>query len=212
MRKTMFILVALVFLVTACLPGQSTQDLEARVNTAVAQTQQAQAQISGAVEQTVAAQAPLAAPTTVEDASLTATETPLAFPTFTPTALLIDTVTPLPLPTSTRRPVQQAEYACEAISRKPFDNTEFDKGDKFDIKWTIVNIGTKTWPAGIDVKYYSGQKMASTNRFEIPKEMKPGDSIVMNLDATAPNKKGFYVMTWAVDGPMCFPYTAIIVK
>ncbi|MBI5822477.1 MAG: hypothetical protein HZB18_00465 [Chloroflexi bacterium] len=204
MRKTMIILTALVFLVTACLPAQNPQELESMVNTAVAQTREA--------EQTVIAQTPSSTPTTVEEATQTPTETPAAFPTFTFTPVIPIITLPPINPTSTRRPSQQAEYACNAISRKPFDNTEFNKGAKFDIKWTIVNIGTKTWPAGVDVKYYSGSKMATTTRFEIPVQMKPNDTYVMNLDAVAPDKKGFYVMTWAVDGPMCFPYTAINVK
>ncbi|MBI3152303.1 MAG: hypothetical protein HYZ21_09230 [Chloroflexi bacterium] len=208
MRKTMFVMVALVLLVAACVPVENQQDLESRVNTAVAQTREAENQVSTSVAQTVEAQSPSSTPTS--EVSQTPTETPLAFPTFTP---IISTITPLPInPTSTRRASQQAEYACNAISRKPFDNTEYNKGAKFDIKWTIINTGTKTWPAGVDVKYYSGPKMTTTSRVEIPVEMEPNDTYVVNLDAVAPDKKGFHVMTWAVDGPMCFPYTAIVVK
>ncbi|MBE0672221.1 MAG: hypothetical protein IH588_16705 [Anaerolineales bacterium] len=213
MRKSMFIFAALVFLVAACLPVQDTQDLESRVNTAVAQTMAAEDQIANSVEQTVAAQVP-ASPTLVVDVpSAAVTETPLAFPTFTFTPIVIDTVTPLPVnPTATRRPVQQAQYSCNAILRKPADNTQFNPGAHFDIKWTIVNTGTKSWVAGIDVKYYSGPKMATTTRYEIPKVMNPGDTYEIDLDGVAPNKKGRQVMTWAVDGPMCFPYVAITVK
>ena len=209
MRKTMFILVALVFLVAACLPAQDTQELEARVNTAVAETMAVENQIANSVEQTVVALEPLASPTAeTVDAALTFTETPT--PTATP--LSIDTFTPFPVnPTATRRASTQAQYACSVINRRPFDLSEYNPGDKFDIKWTIVNIGSRAWVAGIDVKYVSGPKM-SVSRVQIPKALNPNDSYTIVMDAVAPNKKGRQVMTFAVDGPMCFPYVAIIVK
>lgn len=206
MRKTMFILVALVFLVTACLPGQNTQELESRVNTAVAQTMAVENRIANSVEQTVTAQSPLASPTAAADAAFTFTETP------TPTPFIIDTFTPFPVSPTGTRVSRQAKYACAVINRRPFDLSEYNQGAKFDIKWTIVNIGSKAWVAGIDVKYYSGPKMATTNRVQIPKVMDPNDSYTIVMDAFAPNKKGRHVMTFAVDGPMCYPYVAIIVK
>lgn len=210
MRKTMFIMVALVFLVAACLPTQNTQELEARVNTAVAETMAVENQIANSVEQTVVAQEPLASPTAeTVDAALTFTETP----TSTPTPLLIDTFTPFPVnPTATKRAFVQAAYACSVINRRPFDLSEYNRGADFDIKWTIVNSGTKPWVAGIDVKYVSGPKMATVNRVEIPVVMNPGDSYTIVMDAAAPNEKGRQVMTWVVDGPMCYPYVAITVK
>ncbi len=210
MRKMMFILVALVFLVAACLPTQNTQELEGRVNTAVAETMAVENQIANSVAETVVALDPQASPTAeTVDASLTFTETPTA----TPTPIMIDTFTPFPVnPTATRRAVTPADYACSIINRRPYDLSEYNAGDDFDIKWTIVNSGTKSWTAGIDVKYVSGPKMATVNRVEIPKALNPGDSYTIVMDAAAPNKKGRQVMTWAVDGPMCFPYVAIIVK
>jgi hypothetical protein len=210
MRKTMFILVALLFLVTACLPAQNTQDLDSRVNTAVAETMAVENRISNSVEQTVVAQSPLASPTAVSaaDTAFTFTETPS--PTFTP--FVIDTFTPVPVVPTATRVSTQAQYACAVINRRPFDLSEYNPGDKFDIKWTIVNIGTKAWVAGIDVKYYSGPKMAGVNRVQIPKVMNPNDTYTIVMDGTAPDAKGRQVMQFAVDGPMCYPYVAIIVK
>jgi hypothetical protein len=62
------------------------------------------------------------------------------------------------------------------------------------------------------VKYFSGSKIATIDRIEIPKEMKPGDTYVVILDAVAPDKRGFHVSTWTLDGQMCYPYVAINVK
>lgn len=209
MRKTMFILAALVFLVTACLPAQNTQELDSRVNTAVAQTMESENRIANSVEQTVAAQSPLASPTAAAaDAAFTITETP----TSTSTPFIIDTFTPFPVNPTATRVSTQAKYACAVINRRPFDLSEYNPGDKFDIKWTIVNIGSKAWAAGIDVKYYSGPKMAGVTRVQIPVVMNPNDSYTVVMDGAAPAAKGRQVMTFAVDGPMCYPYVAIIVK
>lgn len=211
MRIKMMILLALVFILAACLPGQEPVDVQSQVNTLVAQAIETnQRQIEEAVALTVAAQQQQpSTPTAADEPTPVPTDTPAELPTliFTPEN------TPLPiLPTATRRPVQKAEYACNAISRRPFDNTEFNRKAKFDIKWTIVNTGTKTWPKGIDVKYYSGPQMTNIKRVEIPVALAPNQSYIVNLDAVAPDKKGFFVMTWIVDGPMCYPYTAINVK
>lgn len=210
MRKTMFILVTLAFILSACLPGQSPVDVQSQINTAVAQTIEARQQVENSVAQTIAAQQPLSTPTA--EFTETPTETSPVFPTLTP---IIPTVTPLPVnpPSSgSSGTTYKPEYACNIINNRPADNTEFNKNAKFDIKWTIINTGTKTWPAGMDVKYFSGTLVTSTNRAEIPQEMKPNDTYVINLDAVAPGKKGFYVMTWTLDNQICYPYVAIYVK
>ncbi len=208
MRKTMFVLVTLAFILTACLPGQSPVDVQSQINTAVAQTLEARQQVEDSVAQTVAAQSPLFTPTA--EVTETPTNIPLAFPTLTP---IIPTVTALPVnPPSSGGTSYKADYACDIINRKPLDNTEYNNGAKFDIKWTIVNTGTKTWEAGYDVKYFSGPKMTSLTVVEIPMEMKPNAKYEINLDAVVPDEKGFQVMTWTVQGQLCYPYVAIIVR
>ena len=92
-----------------------------------------------------------------------------------------------------------------------FDNTSFRPGDTFDIKWTIVNTGTKTMVAGLDLKFNSGTQMTNRTRVELP-ELKPGAQFAVDFDAVAPNKEGTYVMTFLVEGGLCYPYVAIIVE
>jgi hypothetical protein len=103
------------------------------------------------------------------------------------------------------------EYSCSAINRRPYDNTIFRPGDKFDIKWTIVNTGTKTMVAGLDLKYNSGPQMTNRTRVELP-ELKPDAQFVVDFDAVAPQKEGTHIMTFVVDGQLCYPYVAIIVE
>ena len=216
MQKKLMFLIVLAFLVASCLPGQSPEEVQAQINTAVAQTMSAQQQIEESVALTVQAQSPLATPTLVEaDTTETPTSTPLAFPTLTPLAF---TFTPLPPPSSGGGggTVSKRDYSCDIAGRRPFDNTEFNPGDDFDIKWTIINTGTKTWDPGFDVKYFSGPNMSGFTLVEIPVEMKPNAQYQIVMDGTAPAEKGFQVMTWTVSGngtaQLCYPYVAIIVK
>ncbi len=209
MRKPLIVLISLAFLAAACLPGQ--QDVQGQVETAVAQTMQAQNEIENFVAQTVQAQAALASPTALDTPTLVSTSTPILFPTLTP---IVATVTPIPVSSGGGGGggVTKAQYSCDIIRQRPFDNSEIVQGGDFDIKWTILNTGTKTWDPGVDIKYFSGPQMSSVTRVEIPYAMEPGDQFDIVLDAVAPEEKGFQVMTWAVDGAYCYPYVAIIVK
>lgn len=209
MRKPMIVLISLAFLVAACLPGQSPQDVQGQVETAVAQTMQAQQQIENSVAQTVQAQNALASPTPTLVPSLTST--PILFPTLTP---IVATVTPITSGGSGGGggAAVKEYYACDIIRQRPYDNSEFNAGTQFDIKWTILNTGTKTWDPGVDVKYFSGPSMSAVTRVEIPYAMEQGDTFPIDLDGVAPQEKGFQVMTWVVDGKYCYPYVAIIVK
>lgn len=214
MKKSIFVLIVLTVVLAACAPAQSPEEIQAQIDAAVAQTMEAEHQIAEMVEQTVAAQAPLATPTMVVEV-VQPTATAIVLPTFT----ALPTVTPVPVvpqsvssggggSVSSSAPL----YSCDVISRRPLDLTEIHHGDSFDIKWTIVNTGTATWDAGVDVKYWSGPKMTTLTVVEIPKQMKPNDTYQIVMDATAPAEAGRQVMTWVVDGQMCYPYVAIEVK
>ncbi|NWF64802.1 MAG: hypothetical protein HXY38_10905 [Chloroflexi bacterium] len=205
MLKKLFLVTTFVLFLAACLPSASaTEDVQEQVNTAVAGTMLVNEQIDLAVEQTVAAGE--AAASTEESANLDEvalqatntlepTVTPFVAATFTPTA------TPIPL-----------KYTCAVYKKKPKDNETFSKNEEFDVKFTITNTGTRIWPKGVDFKYVGGTDLASPNRVEIPVALQPGQSYEVTLDGQAPDKKGFYVMTYFVDGPMCYGYIAINVK
>src|SRR5918993_3428374 len=199
---------AAIMLLSACQPAPPTQnasDVENEVATIVALTVAAQnAQTQAAVSPT-----PEATNTTLPTQTESAPPTPtLLLPTATSTVIV--------LPTSSGGGgggggTTQREYACDTIRRRPFDNTSYRPGDTFDIKWTIVNTGTKTMVAGLDLKYNSGTQMTNRTRVELP-ELKPGAEFAVDFDAVAPNKEGTYIMTFLVEGGLCYPYVAIIVE
>jgi hypothetical protein len=205
---------AVIVLLSACQPAPPTQnptDVANQVATSVALTVAAQnAQTQAAVSPTAEA-----TNTTLP----TQTEEGVPSPTLVATSTTLPTATALVLPTVTASGggggggggTTQREYACDTIRRRPLDNTSFRPGDKFDIKWTIVNTGTKTMVAGLDLKYNSGTQMTNRTLVELP-ELKPGAQFAVDFDAVAPNKEGTYVMTFRVEGQLCFPYVAIVVE
>lgn len=207
-KKFLFAAIALILLLAACAPAQPTlsaDDIANQVATSVALTVAAQ----NAQTQAAASLVPPATNTTLP------TQTEAVVPS--PTAIL-PTATVVALPTSSSGgggggggTVTKADYACNAISRRPYDYQIFHPNDEFDIKWTIVNIGKKTMAAGLDLKYNSGPKLTTTERVELP-ELKPGDEYVVDFDAVAPEKEGRYIMNFVVEGQLCYPYTAIIVE
>lgn len=209
-KNTLLCVMAIIMMISACAPAQPTQseiDVANQVATSVALTVAAQnAQTQAAVSPT-----PMATnttlPTQTEEASVPS-PTPLLPPTAT--AIVIVPATSVSGGggggTNTK-----AEYACNAFPRIPRDNTSFRPGAKFDIKWTIVNTGTKTMQAGLDLKFDDGPQMTPTTLIELPK-LEPGDQYVVTMDAVAPSKEGTYIMTFSVEGSLCFPYVAIIVE
>ncbi len=199
--KLVSLLLVTVFLLAACapktVPTVDTNDIANKVMTAVAAT------ISAQQSQTAAAQ-PLA------------TATPVVIPTETP---MLPTATPFVIASSTLKPSSGGggggpvtySYACDIVRQRPYDNTTFHPGDSFDVKWTIVNTGTATWVAGLDLVYYSGPKMTGASFVQLP-QMKPGDTYSIVFDAHAPMEKGHHVMTWKLQGGFCYPYVAINVE
>jgi hypothetical protein len=203
-KRILLSLMAVIFLLAACAPAQSTQepvDISDQVATAVALT--------------VAAQN-----TQTAEAIPPATNTPL--PTQTeavapsPTTVL-STATPLVLPTVTSGggggsgTTTKPEYACAVVRRTPADNTVFLPNKTFDISWTILNTGSKTMRAGLDLKFNSGDQLTPVTRVELP-ELKPGAQYTVDFDGEAPKKEGFHVMTFVVEGGLCYPYVVIKVE
>ena len=211
-KRVVFLFVAGILLITACAPAPApTQDpaeIQQQIQESVALTVAAQDAEAEAAQPVMAEPTNTPLPTQTEAGPPTAT--PL-IPTATPFTVVPPTVAPSSGGGNGSVVVTPLDYDCTSQDRRPYDNTYFKSNKEFDIFWTIVNTGTKSWPAGMDVKYFSGPKMSTTTVVELP-AMAPGDTFVMNLDAIAPQEKGFHVMTWVVEGQLCYPYVAIIVE
>ena len=201
-------------LLAACAPGEplpSQEEIEAAINTSVAQTVEAQGAIATSVAMTVAArEAETAA------AQPTATLSPTPVPTLTP---VLPTATPFTVSggssgssgSSGGGGLSTYEYSCDIIRQRPQDNTEYRRPHTFDVSFAILNNGTKTWEAGKDLVLLGnpgGTLIAPPGTIELPK-MEPGDVFSVGpFDAVAPDEPGFYVIDFKLEGGFCFPYVA----
>ena len=213
--RVIFTLLVIAIL-AACAPGEqppSAEELAAQVATSVAMTIEAQGQIATSVALTVAAQETEAA-----EVPPTVTPTPTQIPTITP-VLVTETPVTLVAPSGGGGGggggSSTPKLSCDPdIRKRPIDNSEYRPGDTFDIKFTIKNTGTATWPAGYDLTYYSGPKLAPAFPaiIELP-ELKPGEMFAVGpYDAFAPAEEGKYVMTFKLQSGFCWPYIAITVR
>jgi hypothetical protein len=212
-RQVLFTTIPFLLLLAACAPAPAPPPDQTLINS----------QVSTAVALTVASQnldtaeaQPPATETALPTATVAVIDTPtLVVPLDTPTAIVLPTSTTSSGGGSTTGggggTTSSSGYSCEAINRRPYDNTSYKPGEKFDIKWTIHNNGTKTMLAGLDLKYSNGDKLMSNKTIELP-ELKPGAEYSVNFDAVAPDKAGNYVMVYMVEGGLCYPYTAIVVE
>lgn len=212
-KRVSAFLLAGILLLAACAPAPApTQDpaeLQDQIQEAVALTVAAQDALTEQAQASIPDPTNTPLPTQTE-AGVLPSPTPV-LPTATPFVVVPPTVTPGSGGGGGSVTVVRPDFACTSRDRRPFDNTVFNRNKEFDIRWTIVNTGTKAWPAGKDVKYFSGPQMSPTTIVELP-AMAPGDTHVVILDAFAPAARGFHVMTYVVEGALCYPYVAINVE
>ncbi|NWG07840.1 MAG: hypothetical protein HXY35_14280 [Chloroflexi bacterium] len=206
MKRILFSMTATLVLLSACAPAAAPTQDPALVQQLIEQS----------VQLTVAAQnaeTASAIPPATETPLPTATEAavePTAIPAI-PSATPFVVVPPTAVVSGGGVTTTKPEYACDVVHQRPFDDTVYKPGEKFDVKWTIVNTGTKPWRAGLDLKYSYGPVMMSTTTIELP-AMDPGDQFDVDFDAVAPMETGHQVMVWLVEGQLCYPYVRIIVE
>lgn len=210
MRKILAMTMALIFLIGACAPAPAEtpdpQEVANMVATSVALTVASQNMDTAEAEPPPATETPL--PTATE----AVLETPTAVPPLdTPTAISLPSATAVSGGGSGGGTTARPEFSCDIVRRRPIDNTIFKPNDRFDIKWTIFNNGTKPLRAGLDLKFSNGTKLMPDRIVELP-QLDPGEQFEIGFDATAPDREGTYIMVYVVEGGLCYPYTAITVE
>ncbi|HIE24638.1 MAG TPA: hypothetical protein EYP74_01415 [Anaerolineales bacterium] len=217
--RFVYLILGVAFLLSACVSTSAPND-----GSTIDATQAAEL-IETAVAQALDEQAAKFATTVVSQATPTVEATNTAIPA-PPTLTPPPTITPLVISkTATSTPRSSGggsytpEYACELVSIQPppTNSSVFKKGGTFDIRITIKNTGTATWPAGYDLTYHNSANSTNlvpgTTIFEELPEVLPGETYDIGpYDGVAPDKKGHYVMTFRLEGGFCWPYVAIDVK
>ena len=72
--------------------------------------------------------------------------------------------------------------------------------EDFDAVWTVKNTGTSNWEmSDVDYKFISGTQMQKyAAAYDLPVTVKPGETINITIDMTAPSSAGSYATNWAL--------------
>lgn len=211
-NRVLILFMAGILLLAACAPAPApaTQDpaeVQRQVQEAVALTVAAQSALTEQAQAQIPDPTNTPLPTQTEAGFI---PSPTSVP---PTATAIVLASPTTAPSTGGGggvPVVR-DYACTVVNQSPRDNSYWKQKKDFDVNWTIVNTGTKTWRDGLDLVFYSGTNMATTDLVELP-ALKPGEQYKVILDAVTPSKDGTYTMIWKLEGGYCYPYISIIVE
>lgn len=110
-----------------------------------------------------------------------------------------------PLATSTNTPLPATSVPATGCYQAYFvaditvpDNTQMTKGQTFTKTWRIRNNGTCTWTGDFDIVYTSGTNLASVSSVDLPKEVKPGETVDISIPMTAPSSDGSYRSSWVI--------------
>jgi hypothetical protein len=208
-----FLIVVAALLLSACFPATTPDGATIDATQAAAMIETAVAQALNAQATQIAANAPTEPPPPTNTPIPAAT--PTLEPTITPVVLASPTTAAASSGSGGGTTVQTYDFACDPdIGKRPYDLTEFKAGDTFDIKFTILNTGTETWPTGYDLIFNGGVDLTNGGftTVQLP-SLAPGESHTVGpYDAWAPNTSGRQVMQFKLEGGFCFPYIAITVK
>lgn len=131
---------------------------------------------------------------TVEALEAEVKQPPLTIPTQEPPAPA--PATPEPTievkPTSTSIPCLYASFVTETVK----DGTKFSPGESFTKSWTLKNTGSCTWNKDYSLVFSSGNKMGGPDKQNLTAVVKPGETIKIEVQLTAPSKTGTHKGTY----------------
>ncbi len=215
MKTKLSLLPVLVLIFSLLLPGCTFLNRPAAIPTydlAATQTQDAlrteaaytlaAAMTEAAIAATASAVIPPPSETPIDTATSTLTPIPSETPTPTENPAGTSTGTPtgtpeLVIPTST---IVKADYQCNLIRTSPSYKSILQRGEDFDVHWTLLNSGTEIWyyetvsgayRNGVMLHRYSGS-------FKLPTAVKPGETFEITIDMQAPLEPGLYSSIWVL--------------
>jgi hypothetical protein len=179
-----FIISALLF--TACSAAGShtpTTNPQA-IYTSAAQTVGAELTQSGALTPSV---------TFTPTATQTQTQVTVSTTAAPTETIAASTQPPTSSPTTAKLP-DRAEFVSQAVA----DGTKFSPGQTIKMSWVIKNIGTTNWTTSYTARYYAGDFSGTVSTVALPKEIKPGEQLQINVDFTVPDTLGKKSSIWVL--------------
>jgi hypothetical protein len=145
------------------------------------------------------------------------TETPL--PTATATFIFVlssPTSRVIPTSTSSGGGTSSEDLSCQVTRVVPPNGSSFNPRDDFDAIWTVRNNGQKNWDRNsVDFVYSSGAKLHKVSGYDLPSNVKRGDSIDLGVDMRAHKDTGTHTTTWVLrsgNNTFCTLTLTIVVK
>jgi len=109
-------------------------------------------------------------------------------------ALVFSLVPAMTLPTgASAATCDQAQFVTDVTVP---DGEKYEPGATFKKTWRLKNIGTCTWSTSYSLVFDSGEQMGAPASIKFPSEVKPGATIDINVDMTAPTAAGHYIGYW----------------
>lgn len=156
------------------------------LNLAIAQTANA------AATQTAQMLPPTLTPTVTLSPTSTVTETP------TPTFIFILPTPTVPSATPTQG-TSDANFACQVNSQTPQNESGMGRGEDFETRWQVSNIGQKAWDSdNTDYRYTSGDKLHKAEIYDLSSSVPPGGNTEIVVAMKAPSDPGTYSTTWKI--------------
>ena len=206
MKKILFSISILIVLIAAGCAGQTvtaepTEDLDAVVNTNVAQTVTTWAEENTSGDDVVPTEA---VSTEVVAASATPLPTETVVPTDTPSVTETTAPTATTRPTSTRSSTVYYTatpqcYQASIVSETIPAGTVFSGGDGFVKKWTIKNTGKCDWDNDFTFALVSGSGFRGASELQFNQgKIEPGDTMTITIEMGAPKEAGHYVSVYRI--------------
>lgn len=108
-----------------------------------------------------------------------------------------DVIDPAPLFDAAVPPRDEAQYGADVSVP---DGTKFAPGAFFKKIWQVRNTGTTTWGDGYALAFFADNPMGAGAGARVP-TAKPGESVQVAVELTAPLIPGSYQTTWRLKNP-----------
>lgn len=122
--------------------------------------------------------------------------------TQTPTATIIFIIpssTFTPTATSAATETQVAGESCRLVSQTPASGTAIGPRERFDVVWTLRNTGSETWMSdSLDFFHSDGRDMHNADVVDLPRNVRTGDEITLEVEMRAPADTGTYTSIWTL--------------
>lgn len=191
MKKSATLWLLLLVLVVGCTPNSAaTPTIDANL-------------LATQVVQTFQAQLTASAPP--------ATRTPTMTITVAPTSMETSSLPTLSMATATLT-LASVKDRADWVANSPVDGAEIGINERFDIVWTVRNIGETTWTKRYKIRYYSGWAIGERGEYYFREEVPPGGMTNLIVDAMAPRFTGDYTTTWVLSNEDGINFYSVTLK